>query len=375
MERKSFLETLAVRPIIGDGSYTLTLEKRGYVHAGRFTCESVVEFPDAVKGLHTEFMRAGADVIQAYSFYSSDGKLKVAHKGASVYTSEELNKAAIDEAHCIADPAGLFMCGGISPTPTYDHGHGDPVAVKAEFTKQVKVFKTKNTSFLLGEFFAHTGEAEIAAQAMKEAGLPVAVTMRMGPHGDHDDVTPGECAVRLVKAGADLVGINCSFDPATCIKTVTMMKEGLEAAGLHAYLMLQPVGYHCPDVVDLKDGYHDLPEFPLALEPRQLTRFDARQYARDAYEAGVRYIGGCCGFEPHHIREMAEELSEELGRRPPGKDKHEAWGKTLYASTWPGLQKRVGEEYWGKVVPGTGRPLSPSVRNMKDRTFIEALEI
>lgn len=364
-----------MRPIIGDGSYTLTLEKRGYVHAGRFTCESVVEFPDAVKGLHTEFMRAGADVLQAYSFYASDGKLNVAHEGKSYYTSEELNKAAIDEAHAIADPAGLFICGGISPTPTYDHGKGDPNAVKAEFTKQVNAFRTKNTDFLLGEFFAHTREAELAVEVMKEAGLPVAVTLRMGPDGDHDNVSPADAAVRLAKAGADLVGVNCSFDPTTSLKTIRMMKEGLEAAGLSAFLMMQPVGYHCPDVEHLKDGYHDLPEFPLALEPRQMTRFDARQYARDAYEAGVRYLGGCCGFEPHHIREMAEELSKELGRRPPGKDKHEAWGKTLSASSFPQLKTRVGEEYWSKVIPGSGRPFSPAVRDMKERNFIEALEV
>ena len=45
------------------------------------------------------------------------------------------------------------------------------------------------------------------------------------------------------------------------------------------------------------------------LEPRLLTRFDCRLYAREAYELGVRYVGGCCGFEPYHIREVAEEVS------------------------------------------------------------------
>ena len=32
---------------------------------------------------------------------------------------------------------------------------------------------------------------------------------------------------------------------------------------------------------------------------------------------GIRYIGGCCGFEPYHVRAMAEELAEERGRLPP----------------------------------------------------------
>ena len=49
--------------------------------------------------------------------------------------------------------------------------------------------------------------------------------------------------------------------------------------------------------------------FLTGLEPRLLTRFDCRRYAREAYDLGVRYIGGCCGFEPYHIREIAEEVS------------------------------------------------------------------
>ncbi len=50
--------------------------------------------------------------------------------------------------------------------------------------------------------------------------------------------------------------------------------------------------------------------FSLALEPRVLTRWDCRRYAREAYEAGVRYFGGCCGFEPYHMREVAEEVGQ-----------------------------------------------------------------
>ncbi len=47
------------------------------------------------------------------------------------------------------------------------------------------------------------------------------------------------------------------------------------------------------------------------MEARGISRWDAAAYARGAYELGVRYIGGCCGFEPYHIRAMAEELAEE----------------------------------------------------------------
>ena len=53
----------------------------------------------------------------------------------------------------------------------------------------------------LFQFFAFIDEAEIAVQVMKESSLPVAVSMRIGPSGDHNDVSPAECAVRLARAG------------------------------------------------------------------------------------------------------------------------------------------------------------------------------
>jgi len=46
------------------------------------------------------------------------------------------------------------------------------------------------------------------------------------------------------------------------------------------------------------------------MEPRTLTRWDVHKYARRAYDLGVRYIGGCCGFEPYHIRAIAEEVGK-----------------------------------------------------------------
>lgn len=60
--------------------------------------------------------------------------------------------------------------------------------------------------------------------------------------------------------GADIVGINCHLDPLTCVRTVKLMKEGLEKAGLKAHLMIQPLGFHTPECNF--GGYLSLPEFP-----------------------------------------------------------------------------------------------------------------
>ena len=57
------------------------------------------------------------------------------------------------------------------------------------------------------------------------------------------------------------------------------------------------------------------------MEPRQITRWEVARFAREAYDLGVRVIGGCCGFEPYHIRAIAEELAEERKCLPKGSEK------------------------------------------------------
>lgn len=63
--------------------------------------------------------------------------------------------------------------------------------------------------------------------------------------------------------GAHIVGVNCHFDPETCVKTVKLMKEGVEKAGLKAHYMSQPLAYHTPDCNC--QGFIDLPEFPFGM--------------------------------------------------------------------------------------------------------------
>jgi len=73
--KRGILERLAAGPIIGDGGFIFELEKRGYVKAGPWTPEATVEYPEAVKQLHREFLRAGSDVMQAFTYYASEDKL------------------------------------------------------------------------------------------------------------------------------------------------------------------------------------------------------------------------------------------------------------------------------------------------------------
>nr|XP_026690795.1 betaine--homocysteine S-methyltransferase 1-like [Ciona intestinalis] len=315
---KGLLERLKEGPVVGDGSMCMTLEKRGYCRAGQWTPEAVLEYPDAVKQLLREYLRAGADVLQTPCYASSDGRLK---RGRITYTTAEINAAACDLAYEVAQEGNALVCGGITPVLSYLQNKGEE-AIREEFNGQLDVFikRRNNVDFILGEFFGHIEELEICVDVMKKAKMPIACTMRIGALGDLNGVSVEECAVRMAKTGADLIGLNCLFDLNATLKTLKRMKNALDAEGITTPLMCQPLGFMCPEVEHTTNGYSGLPENPLAQDPRQVTRFEVHKFAREAYNLGARYIGGCCGMEPHHIRAIAQELAPERNRNPPVQD-------------------------------------------------------
>ncbi|XP_059910475.1 betaine--homocysteine S-methyltransferase 1-like [Gadus macrocephalus] len=356
--KKGILERLnAGEVVIGDGGFVFALEKRGYVKAGPWTPEAAHTHPESVRQLHREFLRAGSNVMQTFTFYASDDKLENRGQALKI-TGAQVNEAACDLAREVANEGDALVAGGVSQTPSYLSCKSE-TEVKAIFKKQLDVFMKKNVDFMIAEYFEHVEEAEWAVQVLKASGKPVAANMCIGPEGDMHGVSTGECAVRLVKAGAQIVGVNCHFDPMTCVKAVKMMKDAVEKAGLKAHYMVQPLAFHTPDCNC--QGFIDLPEFPFGLEPRILTRWDMHAYAREAYNVGIRYIGGCCGFEPYHIRAVAEELATERGILPAASEKHGLWGAGLEMHTKPWVRARARRDYWEQLKPASGRPLCPSM--------------
>ncbi|KAL9957818.1 hypothetical protein ACROYT_G034766 [Oculina patagonica] len=334
--------------LVGDGGMTFCLEKRGYVKAGPYSPECTVESPEAVRQVHREFLRAGADIIQAFTFSMDDNVIDE--------QNEEINQAACDLAKGVAQEGGVYSAGSICQTAKlYTQGVGKE-QIQKRFEQQIEIFLRNDLDLLIAEFFEYGEEAEWVVEVMKSTGKPTAITMSIGPAGDSNNVPTGECALKLARAGADIIGVNCKFDPATSMEALRLMKEAMDKEGHHPHLMLQPVGYHTPDAG--RTGFQSLPELPFALEPRTLTRWDVHKYARRAYDMGVRYIGGCCGFEPYHIRAIAEELAPERGFLPEASKKHEPWGESLkhHAKDW--MRRRANRAYWENLEPASGRPYS-----------------
>ena len=127
------------------------MEKRGYVKAGPWTPEAAVEQPEAVKQLHREFLRAGADVMQAFTFYASEDKLVNRGNQAGVKIGvEAINREACRIAKEVAAEGDALVLGGICQCPTYLSGMSKE-EVQGEYRKQIKVFVEEKLDFLLCE--------------------------------------------------------------------------------------------------------------------------------------------------------------------------------------------------------------------------------
>src|SRR6202795_5017666 len=114
--KKGILERLSEGVVLGDGGYLLELEKRGRVRAGPFTPEVALNNPESLLELHREFRDAGAEVLQALTFYASRDKLATVGMQDRV---EELNRAAVRIAKKAAEDRCL-VAGNLSLTWMYE---------------------------------------------------------------------------------------------------------------------------------------------------------------------------------------------------------------------------------------------------------------
>jgi len=263
-KEKNILELLKKGPVVGDGSMCMTLEKRGYCRAGPWTPEAVVLHSHAVRQLLREYLRAGSDVLQTPCFYSSDGKLDVTKDNENpTFTTTDLNDAACKVAREVANEGDAIVCGSLSPVISFVRGRKIKEAT-LEFERQLEPFLKHDVDFILAEFFSIVAEVELCIKVLKgKTDKPIACTMRIGEMGDEDGVSVEECAIRMAKTGADIIGLNCLYDIETNLRTLKRMKKALDDADLHPYLMVQPLGFRCPEVDNEITGYLALPDTPL----------------------------------------------------------------------------------------------------------------
>jgi len=333
---RGLLERLEDGPVICAEGYLFELERRGYLQAGAFVPEVVLEHPEKVAELHREFVHAGSDVVEAFTYYAHREKLRLI---GQEHLLEALNRQALELARDVARESGALFAGNVCNTNVWT-GPESRDTVRAMFEEQVGWAVEAGADFIIGETFSWTGEAVLATEVIKAAGLPAVVTLTSHKDPDmRDGFSPVDGCRALEDAGADVVGLNCSRGPATMLPLLGPIRE---AVGVHVAALPVPYRTHEaePSFQSLRDplsGEDDGRAFPTALDPFTCNRTEIARFAAEAQKLGVRYFGVCCGAAPHHIRAMAEAL----GRTPPAS----RWSADMSKHAYFGTDQSLKTEY------------------------------
>jgi betaine-homocysteine S-methyltransferase len=310
---RGLLARLTDGPVICAEGYVFELERRGYLQAGSFVPEVLFEHPEVVEQLHMDFVHAGSDVTQALTYYVHREKLRVIGREKDL---APMNRAALGIAKRVARRTGTLFGGDLCNTNIYDPS--DRAAVKEVeriFDEQVGWAEEAGVDYFVAETLGWVGEALIALKAIRrQSKAPVVVTFAMHQEElTRDGLTPAQACQRMEEAGADVVGLNCHRGPRTMLPLLKQIRAAVKChvAGL-------PVPYRThpgqPSFMALRDPCcGDRMAFPDGLDPFTATRSEIFDFGREAFDAGIRYLGVCCGAGPHHIRALAESL----GRHPP----------------------------------------------------------
>src|SRR5918995_7515374 len=107
---RGLLERLDEGPVICAEGYLFELERRGYLQAGAFVPEVVLEQPELVAQLRREFVHAGSDVVEAFTYYAHREKLRLIGKEAAL---EVINREALRIAKDVAAESGALFAGDV----------------------------------------------------------------------------------------------------------------------------------------------------------------------------------------------------------------------------------------------------------------------
>ena len=315
--KKDLITRLNKGPVLFAEGYLFAMERRGYLSAGAFVPEVVLEHPEVVSQLHREFIRAGSDVVQAFTYYGHREKLRLIGKEELL---EPLQKNALQIAKDARDEfkdLDLLVCGDVANTNIYDpndkKSHSE---CQKMYEEQVAWAKEAGVDFIVAETINWTEEMKIALKAIKEVGL-IAVTNFSIKKGDktREGHTPGDACKMMEDLGADVVGLNCYRGPKMTMKLLPEIRKKVSC-----HVAALPVPYRTteeqPGFLNQTDhGCDCIPggnAFPVALDNLYCNRFEMAEFAKDCEKQKINLIGICCGAEPHHVREMAVAL----GRKP-----------------------------------------------------------
>jgi methionine synthase I (cobalamin-dependent)/5,10-methylenetetrahydrofolate reductase len=281
-----------LRELLADGRTHLFDGAMGTVLYGRGVFLNVcydelnLRQPDLIRDIHREYVRAGADLIETNTFGANPRKLAQYGLGSD---TEAINRAA---ARLAREAAGTraSVVGAIGPLGIRIEPFGETSVEEAaaDFRRQAEGLLEGGVDGFILETFSDVEELRAAFLAVRGiTDLPIIAQMTIGTDGmTHYGTAPAVFGPILEELGADVIGVNCSVGPHGVLEAVEQL-----APVVTRPISAQPNAGLPRDVGDRK-MYMASPEY-------------MGTYAKRIVEAGARFVGGCCGTTPEHIKAMA----------------------------------------------------------------------
>ncbi|TFG51562.1 MAG: bifunctional homocysteine S-methyltransferase/methylenetetrahydrofolate reductase [Gemmatimonadales bacterium] len=267
-----------------DGAMGTILYSRG-VFLNVCYDELVLRQPDLIRDIHREYVKAGAEAIETNTFGANP--IKLAHYGLADETGA-INRTAAQLARDAAGPKAAVL-GAIGPLGIRIEPFGEMSADEAEaaFGAQVEGLVAGGVDGFIIETFSDVEEVRAAIAAIRaHSDLPLIAQMTVGTDGKtYYGTEPATFGPLLEAMGADVVGVNCSVGPHGVLEAVEALVRVVTVP-----ISAQPNAGLPREVGDRKIYMAS-------------TEYMA-DYARRIVEAGARFIGGCCGTTPEHIKAM-----------------------------------------------------------------------
>jgi methionine synthase / methylenetetrahydrofolate reductase(NADPH) len=285
-----FLSRVKQSPVLCDGAMGTLLYAKG-IFINRSYDELNLSQPDLIRGVHHEYLQAGAEIIETNTFGANSFRL-ARHSLADKV--RDMNLAGVRLAREAAKSFDVWVAGSVGPLGTRIEPLGKTSFQEAReaFREQIAALVEGGVDLLILETFGYLEEIHQAILAAKDIqpSIPLIAQVTIDEDGNClDGSDPETFTPKLVEWGADVIGCNCSVGPVA-------MLGAMERVRLATTLPLsaQPNAGN-PRSVDGRNIYLCSPEYMAS-------------YARKFVAAGVHLVGGCCGTTPDHIRVMKAAL-------------------------------------------------------------------
>ena len=279
----------SVRDLIADSRVHVVDGAMGTVLYGRGVFVNVcydelsLRQPDLVRDIHREYVRAGAELLETNTFGANP--LKLATYGLAGET-ERINAEAAKLAREAAGERAAVL-GAIGPLGIRVEPFGEMSLdeARAMYERQARGLLEGGVQGFILETFSDVAELGAALQAVRGCSdLPIIAQMTVGTDGKtHYGTDPVVFGPELAAMGADVIGVNCSVGPHGVLEAVEKLARVVSVP-----ISAQP-NAGLPREVGDRMIYMASPEYMAS-------------YSRRMVEAGARFVGGCCGTTPEHIR-------------------------------------------------------------------------